>query len=225
MNNANFRRNFQRPKSELLKFREMITLVVLFALIAFRMIESPIIAPVVYTLISAASGSDNSVEPIYNIEMEAEDEFIHRFMDLECVDKDTPILVHSHYVECGQVGAEPIIFLHGLVGTWKLWADVMRPFCKTHRVIAFDLPGMGQSSWPAESVPHDVVAFLADIQIRAISQLNIERFNLVSFDLSSRLALSFLHEYGEDRIIRYATVQAPIGNVDHPTQHRHNNDG
>ncbi len=53
--------------------------------------------------------------------------------------------VRLHYVEGGNSGT-PIIFIHGFGSTWKMWEPVMEKFKATHKVIAIDLPGLGQSS-------------------------------------------------------------------------------
>lgn len=53
--------------------------------------------------------------------------------------------VRLHYVEGGEKGT-PIVFLHGFGSTWKMWEPVMEKFKSNHKVIAIDLPGLGQSS-------------------------------------------------------------------------------
>ncbi|WP_147265446.1 alpha/beta fold hydrolase, partial [Acinetobacter nosocomialis] len=40
----------------------------------------------------------------------------------------------------------PIVFIHGFGSTWKMWEPVMLSYMKDHKVIAIDLPGLGQSS-------------------------------------------------------------------------------
>lgn len=53
--------------------------------------------------------------------------------------------VRLHYVEGGSKG-QPIVFVHGFGSTWKMWEPIMQAFMKNHKVIAIDLPGLGQSS-------------------------------------------------------------------------------
>lgn len=56
-----------------------------------------------------------------------------------------------NYAEIG-VG-EPILFVHGLGGCWRNWLENLPHFGRTHRAIALDLPGFGESpmpSWPIE---------------------------------------------------------------------------
>jgi pimeloyl-ACP methyl ester carboxylesterase len=57
-------------------------------------------------------------------------------------------------VELGE--GPPLVFIHGLVGRWTHWVEQLTAFAATHRVIALDLPGFGDSPLPAQggiSVP------------------------------------------------------------------------
>jgi pimeloyl-ACP methyl ester carboxylesterase len=57
-------------------------------------------------------------------------------------------------VDYAEIGAgEPIIFVHGLAGCWRNWLENLPHFGRTHRAIALDLPGFGDSpmpSWPID---------------------------------------------------------------------------
>jgi pimeloyl-ACP methyl ester carboxylesterase len=56
-----------------------------------------------------------------------------------------------NYAEIGE--GEPILFVHGLGGCWRNWLENLPHFGRTHRAIALDLPGFGDSpmpSWPIE---------------------------------------------------------------------------
>ncbi len=55
------------------------------------------------------------------------------------------------YVEIGE--GEPIVFIHGLSGSWQNWLENLPRFGRGRRAIALDLPGFGKSpmpSWPIE---------------------------------------------------------------------------
>src|SRR4051812_28759461 len=50
-------------------------------------------------------------------------------------------------------GAPPIVFIHGLAGSWQNWLENIPHFAAAgHRVVAFDLPGFGASELPADKV-------------------------------------------------------------------------
>ncbi|HKB50066.1 MAG TPA: alpha/beta fold hydrolase [Solirubrobacterales bacterium] len=55
-----------------------------------------------------------------------------------------------NYAEIGE--GEPIIFLHGLGGCWRNWLETLPHFGRTHRAIAIDLPGFGESPMPSWSI-------------------------------------------------------------------------
>jgi pimeloyl-ACP methyl ester carboxylesterase len=55
-------------------------------------------------------------------------------------------------VDIGE-GDPPIVFIHGLAGSWQNWLENIPHFVAAgHRVVAFDLPGFGASELPAEKV-------------------------------------------------------------------------
>ena len=55
------------------------------------------------------------------------------------------------YVEIGE--GEPIVFVHGISGSWHNWLENLPHFARTHRAIALNLPGFGSCpmpSWPID---------------------------------------------------------------------------
>jgi pimeloyl-ACP methyl ester carboxylesterase len=53
-----------------------------------------------------------------------------------------------HVVDTGGDGP-PLLFIHGLGGVWQNWLLNIPAFMETHRCVALDLPGFGQSEMPA----------------------------------------------------------------------------
>ncbi len=79
-----------------------------------------------------------------------------------------------NYAEIGE--GEPIIFVHGLAGCWRNWLENLPHFSRTHRAIALDLPGFGDSPMPSWEI--DMSAYgrlLHDF----CEKLGIERATLV----------------------------------------------
>ncbi|MGH2838147.1 MAG: alpha/beta fold hydrolase [Thermoleophilaceae bacterium] len=76
--------------------------------------------------------------------------------------RDTTWREHSHwaeiegrqmnYVDIGSGDATPIVFIHGLSGTWQNWLENLPYFAQSRRCIAMDLPGFGHSEMPAEKI-------------------------------------------------------------------------
>ena len=46
----------------------------------------------------------------------------------------------------------PLVFIHGLSGCWQNWLLNIPHFMESHRVIAMDLPGFGESPMPREKI-------------------------------------------------------------------------
>jgi pimeloyl-ACP methyl ester carboxylesterase len=77
-----------------------------------------------------------------------------------------------NYVELGQ--GPPLVFVHGLAGCWQNWLENIPYFARSHRVIAIDLPGFGDSELPQEDISMPgygrfVDAFLGEIGVERAS--------------------------------------------------------
>ena len=58
---------------------------------------------------------------------------------------------------------EPLVLLHGGFGSWLHWIRNIEPLARHRRVLAVDLPGLGDSALPPEPVsPETVAAPVAD---------------------------------------------------------------
>ena len=57
-----------------------------------------------------------------------------------------------NYVDIGSGDGEPIVFIHGLSGTWQNWLENLPYFAQKRRCIAMDLPGFGYSDMPREKI-------------------------------------------------------------------------
>jgi pimeloyl-ACP methyl ester carboxylesterase len=53
-----------------------------------------------------------------------------------------------NYVELGSGDGIPVVFVHGLSGSWQNWLENIPHFAREHRVLALDLPGFGHSPMP-----------------------------------------------------------------------------
>jgi pimeloyl-ACP methyl ester carboxylesterase len=60
---------------------------------------------------------------------------------------DLPGAEAVNYAEIGE--GDPIIFIHGIAGCWRNWLENLPYFGRTHRAIALDLPGFGDSPMPS----------------------------------------------------------------------------
>jgi pimeloyl-ACP methyl ester carboxylesterase len=117
------------------------------------------------------------------------------------------------YMEAGQGTA--LIHLHGAGGMRLTRGHDL--LSRSFRVIAFEMPGFGES---AENTRTDTMAELAGTMAQAISVLGIDRFNLLGTSFGGKVALWLAAQYG-DRVqglvleapaaIRPAGMQPPSG--------------
>jgi pimeloyl-ACP methyl ester carboxylesterase len=103
---------------------------------------------------------------------------------------------------------EPIVFLHGLLGSSKSWAFQFDHFSRSHRMMAWDAPGFGQSDMVEASIEAYVEALRGFVADTARSKVCLvghsmggavaARFAATFPELVSRLVLSCTHPgYGD----------------------------
>lgn len=106
-----------------------------------------------------------------------------------------PSEITSHFVETDEaklhylaVGSgPPILLLHGWPTSAYLWRNVMLPMAETHRVIALDLPGFGQSSKnPADSYSF---TYYERVIEQFVEKLDIKQIGLVVHDLGGPIGV------------------------------------
>lgn len=92
-------------------------------------------------------------------------------------------------VDAGATDAEPpLVFLHGLGGSQATWDKVLGGLVEHRRVIAFDLPGHGQSDKPEPGDFHYSVDGLALAIASAIEAMGLPRAVLVGHSLGGAIA-------------------------------------
>ena len=75
-------------------------------------------------------------------------------VDWPAISRDIEIDGHSVHVVDSGGDKPPLLFIHGLGGVWQNWLLNLPAFMDTHRVVAFDLPGFGESETASEeSIP------------------------------------------------------------------------
>jgi pimeloyl-ACP methyl ester carboxylesterase len=75
-------------------------------------------------------------------------------VDWPAISRDIEIDGHSVHVVDSGGDMPPLLFIHGLGGVWQNWLLNLPAFMDTHRVVAFDLPGFGESEMASEeSIP------------------------------------------------------------------------
>jgi pimeloyl-ACP methyl ester carboxylesterase len=75
------------------------------------------------------------------------------WLDLDWREHQRWVTVAGRQVNVIELGSgPPIVFIHGLSGSWQNWLEQLPVFAREHRVITFDLPGFGVSEMPAQKI-------------------------------------------------------------------------
>jgi pimeloyl-ACP methyl ester carboxylesterase len=93
--------------------------------------------------------------------------------------------VSVHYVEAGK--GPPLLFLHGLGGSWKDWSATLPAFAAVYQVMAVDFPGFGDSDQPEVRYS---VEWLTDVMEKFIQERKLEGVNLVGHSMGGLVALN-----------------------------------
>ncbi len=102
---------------------------------------------------------------------------------------------HSHAVFIAGQGSPPIVFVHGFPLDHSMWRHQLDHFAKSHRVIAPDLPGFGQTPLVADSL--SIIDF-ADGITKLLDALEIkERIVLCGLSMGGCIALQFALRHQE----------------------------
>jgi pimeloyl-ACP methyl ester carboxylesterase len=75
------------------------------------------------------------------------------WLDVDWREHQRSVTVDGRQVNVVELGSgPPIVFIHGLSGSWQNWLEQVPVFAREHRVIAFDLPGFGGSEMPRQKI-------------------------------------------------------------------------
>lgn len=83
---------------------------------------------------------------------------------------------------------EPLLLVHGIGSTWRVWKPVLGALEARHEVLGVDLPGFGYSAPLAPGVSPTPAA-LADCLEQTLDDLGWERPHVAGHSLGGRLAL------------------------------------
>jgi pimeloyl-ACP methyl ester carboxylesterase len=114
-------------------------------------------------------------------------------------------------IELGE--GPPLLFVHGLSGSWPNWLEQLPVFARSRRVVAVDLPGFGRSPMPGERISisgyaRTLDAVLDELEIDAAAVVG----NSMGGFIAAELAISF-----PQRVERLVLVSAAgISTYNHP---------
>jgi pimeloyl-ACP methyl ester carboxylesterase len=110
-----------------------------------------------------------------------------------------------HFVRGGSGPA--LVLLHGWPETWYEWRDVMPDLARTHTVIAFDLPGLGRSSIPADG-KYDTESIAAKVH-QGVTALGYQTVAILAHDVGSLVAYPYARDF-PGSVSRMAVLEAPL---------------
>ena len=107
-----------------------------------------------------------------------------------------------HYIRRGS--GEPLVLIHGFLGTHKVYHKVIDKLAETHDVIAIDLPGHGESKLP--DTVHSVYQY-AETIIQLLQHLQIPKATWIGHSFGGYITYAAADKYKE-HLIRGAAVYA-----------------
>ena len=116
--------------------------------------------------------------------------------------------LRMHYLQAG-TGGSPVILLHGYAQNSHMWRPLMTELSKTHRVIAPDLRGFGDTT-KAEA-GYDKKTMAQDVHALARS-LGIARAGIAGHDIGLMVAYAYAAQYPTE-VDRVALLDAFIPGV------------
>lgn len=109
------------------------------------------------------------------------------------------------YVEAGPPHADPVVLLHGYIGSHRTWRHHIEPLAACHRVLAFDWLGWGDSGRSLD-LDYDFDSEIDRLR-RVLDATGIERCNLFGFDYGGLLSLGLTQRHPE-RVRRLALLNS-----------------
>jgi pimeloyl-ACP methyl ester carboxylesterase len=114
-------------------------------------------------------------------------------------------------VELGE--GPPLVFVHGLSGSWPNWLEQLPVFARTRRVIAVDLPGFGHSPMPRQQISISGYARTLDA---LLGQLDVDAAAIVGNSMGGFVAAELAINFPQ-RVERLVLVSAAgISTYNHP---------
>src|SRR5438034_7895758 len=100
--------------------------------------------------------------------------------------------VQLHYLTAGK-GSPTVILLHGFAETSRMWRPIMPTLAEKFTVIAPDLPGIGDSSIPADN-KIDMITAAKQIH-DLVRSLKIEKARVVGHDIGLMVAYAYAAQF------------------------------
>ena len=117
-----------------------------------------------------------------------------------------------HYLSAGCENAEVVVLLAGFPQSSYAWREVIPRLASRFQVIAPDLPGQGDSDFPADGYDTDSIARRV---MALLQQLGITRFHLAGHDIGAWVAWSLAAQFPQ-HVSRLALLDGGIPGITLP---------
>ena len=114
--------------------------------------------------------------------------------------------LEQSFVAWGEPKRPAMVLLHGLTGHARMWDAFARAMAASHRVIALDQRGHGDTEWPRPPA-YDTADFVGDLRA-FVDARGVERFTLIGLSMGAHNALAFAIRYPE-LVERLVSVDVP----------------
>lgn len=112
-------------------------------------------------------------------------------------------------VEAAGTG-QPLLLLHGFTGSATSWLPQIQDLARTHRVLAVDLIGHGDSEAPPDPDRYSMKRCVEDL-CRLLDTLDVERVDVLGYSMGGRVALQFAAAAAPERVRRLVLESASPG--------------
>jgi pimeloyl-ACP methyl ester carboxylesterase len=127
------------------------------------------------------------------------------WMDVDWRAHQRWVIVDGQPVNTIELGAgPPLVFVHGLSGSWPNWLEQLPVFAAERRVLTLDLPGFGHSPMAAEKISISGYARLLD---RLFEKLGIDAAAIVGNSMGGFIAAELAIAFPQ-RVERLVLVSA-----------------
>jgi len=111
-----------------------------------------------------------------------------------------------HYVEWGEAGAPPVVLLHGLSSTGRIWDPLARALQDRYRLIALDQRGHAETSWP-DGPDYATDDFAGDLEA-LVEAWGLARFALIGLSMGGMNAMAYAARHSQ-RLTHLVVVDIP----------------
>src|SRR5690349_8567589 len=127
------------------------------------------------------------------------------WLDIDWREHQRWVRVCDRWVNVIELGSgDPIVFIHGLSGSWQNWLENLPVLAHSHRVITLDLPGFGASEMPRDEIS---IANYAQCVSELLGELGVEKATIVGNSMGGFIGAELAIEHAE-RVERLLLVSS-----------------